>query len=72
MSIGTGQCFMCMWLKPLIVDIRYWTKTNDIVIGVSAQGTQPTGNQLQLNIQKSQSQQAALRGKSLSQTAGQR
>lgn len=39
---------------------------------VLAQGTQPTGNQLQLNIQKSQSQQAVLRGESLSQTAGQR
>lgn len=43
-----------------------------LTLAPMAQGTQPTGNQLQLNIQKSQSQQAALRGKSLSQTAGQR
>nr|XP_022325782.1 transcription factor SPT20 homolog isoform X1 [Crassostrea virginica] len=37
-----------------------------------SQGGQATGNQLQLNIQKSQAQQAVLRGKSLSQNAGQR
>ncbi|XP_078326407.1 transcription factor SPT20 homolog isoform X5 [Crassostrea virginica] len=37
-----------------------------------SQGGQAAGNQLQLNIQKSQAQQAVLRGKSLSQNAGQR
>ncbi|XP_056012518.1 transcription factor SPT20 homolog isoform X2 [Ostrea edulis] len=37
-----------------------------------AQGAQPTANQLQLNIQKSQPQQVGLRGKPLSQVAGQR